>query len=119
MSLYDEMQGIAQGLFKEFGQGVVKYIQVTPGNGTVDNPGASVETPFTLVGAAVRGVMFKYVQMNLAVASDKQIAMPVDARFTPQPNGLMDVDGIRYKIKQIIRHPDAGTIVSYTILCGK
>ena len=119
MTIYDEMQEIAKDVFAEFGQGVIKYIAVTPGNGPVDNPGPSQETPFTYVGATARGVKFKYVQSGLALASDTQVNCPVDPRFTPAGNGFVEIDGKRYKIVQIIQKPDAGTPVAFTLICRK
>lgn len=119
MAFYDDMQGIANDLFRDFNQGVIAYIQVTPGNGPADNPGPSTETPYTLDGATSRGVQFKYVQRDLAVASDLQVSFGYDARFEPAANGFVTIDGTRYKIVQIVRKPEAGTVVAWTLIVRK
>jgi hypothetical protein len=120
MSLYDEMQPIASSLLKEFKQGVIRYIKVTPGNGSADNPGTSGETPFDLDGTS-RGVMFKYVSMGLAVASDLQVTVNVIPEFAGKTEirGFIEIDGVKYKIKQSIPKPAAGTAVVYTFIVGK
>lgn len=117
MTIYDEMQEVAQELFAEFGQGVITYIALTPGTGPVDNPGPATETRYVYAGATARGVKFKYVSTGLAVASDTQVNCPVDPRFTPAQNGFIDIDGKRYKIARVIQKPDAGTPVAFTLIC--
>lgn len=111
---YDEMQGIASGLLKEFAQGTVEYVAITPGNGSPDEPGAPTET-LTPINAAVRGVSFKYVDGANVLASDLQLTMPGDT-VVPDPKGFIRVDGTRYKIVQIVRKPAAGIPVAFTII---
>lgn len=119
MSIYDEMQGIAQEILTEFKQGVISYIKITPGNGPRDNPGASSVTSYVMKGGAAGGVAFKYVQSGLAIASDLQIIAPVDARYTPDKKDMIDVDGTRYKIMELQVKPAAGTPVAHLFIIRK
>lgn len=115
MGFYDDMQGIARDVLTQFQQGVINYVQITPGNGPVDNPGSSTQTRF-LIPATATGVQFKYVQNGLAVASDLQIAAPIDPRFVPDMKGFIEVDGKAYKIVAIKPIPPAGTPVVNVII---
>lgn len=114
MSIYADLQGVAQELFAEFQQGVVQYIAKTPGNGPADDPGPSTDTPYT-VNATVTGVSKKYVDNGLAIGTDLQISMAVDNRFIPDIKGFFTVDGVRCKILHIDKRPAAGTPISYII----
>lgn len=117
MSIYDEMQSVAKDVFRDFNQGVIKYIAVTPAvGGTVDDPGAPQETAYTLEGATARGAQFKYVSSGLALATDTQVNMSVDNRFVPDGKGFVEVDGVRMKVMQVIRKPQAGTPVAYSLI---
>ncbi len=111
MPFYDDMQNVASEILEEFKQGVIKYIEVTPGAGTVDDPGASTETEYTLNGTA-NGVKFKYVQNGLAIASDMQVVTAVRFDIIPDMKGFIEIDNIRYKIVQILPKPAAGTTVA-------
>jgi hypothetical protein len=119
MSFYGEIQKIALGVLKEFNQGVISYLKITPGNGPVDDPGLGYTTSYLLEGAAARGVEFRYIRNNLALASDSQIVMSVDARFTPNILDFVEKDGVRYKIIQVIKKPDAGEVVAYVLIVRK
>lgn len=119
MTLYDDMQGLAQQLLMEFKQGVISYVKVTPGNGPAHNPGASTETVTVLQGAVARGVKAKYVMQNLAVASDMQVTHAVQVGVEPDMNGFYDIDGRRYKIIQLIPTPPAGKTVAYMAIIRK
>jgi hypothetical protein len=115
MAFYDEMQAVAREVMTEFQQGTVKYVQVVPGNGPVDNPGPPTKSPFTIPATAT-GVKFKYVQSGLAVATDLQVIAPVDARFTPEMTGQIEADGIPYKIVAVQPIPPVGTPVVNVII---
>lgn len=115
MTFYDEMQGLAGELLGEFKQGVINYCKITPGNGSVDNPGPSTKTLYGINGTAV-GVQFKYVQQGLAVATDLQITAPVDARYTPDGKDFIEVDGLPHKIVEIMKRPAAGTPVAFVFI---
>lgn len=116
MSLYDDMQAVAKDVLTDFNQGVIQYVAVTPGNGPADNPGPATETPYTLTAATARGVQFRYVQNGMAIASDSQITMAVDSRFTPDVKGFVIKDNVRYKIVQVVKKPDAGTVAAYVLI---
>lgn len=118
MTFYDEMQGIATGLLTEFNQGSIFYIQVTPGNGPADDPGAASETTFALAAVA-KGVSFKYVQKGLAVATDLQATFAVRSDMTLAENGFILADGVRYKIVQIINIPPTGVTVAHRVIFRK
>jgi hypothetical protein len=115
MTIYDDMQGIAQEVFADFKQGTVIYVAKTAGNGPVDDPGASTETQFTLVGQTVSGVSKKYVDNGLAIGTDLQIRMSFDSRFVPDNKGFFIVDGVRCKILQVDKVPAAGPTIAYVI----
>lgn len=115
MTIYDEMQSVARELLAEFKQGVVSYVKMTPGNGPVDNPGPAVPTSYP-INSAVQGVQIKYVNQQLAVASDLQVIAPFDPAYVPELTGFVDVDGVRYKIVNIVKKPAAGTVVVYVLI---
>lgn len=114
---YQEMQGVASDLLREFKQGVIEYVTVTPGNGPADNPGPAQEIP-TVINGVARGVKFKYIDGSNIVASDMQVTMPGNM-MEPKPNGFIRIDGVSYKIVQIIRKPAAGTAVAFTVIFRK
>ena len=124
MTIYDDMQSVASDLFAEFGQGIIQYVRITPGNGPADNPGPSVETPFTL-DATARGVKFKYVQNGLALATDEQItaaahpALIADFAAETVMRGFVTIDGNRRKIIQSIAKPSAGTPAAFVLIVRK
>lgn len=107
MAIYDEMQQIASDVMSEFKQGVIKYIDVVPGNGPVDNPGPSVSTPYEL-DAVASGVSYKYVKDGLALSTDLTVVSAVKDGLTPDMRGFIEIDGTRYKIVQDISAPGAG-----------
>lgn len=116
--IYKELQGVATGIFAEFGQGDIRYISVTPGTGPADSPGPPRET-LIKVNAVARGVQFRYIDGSNIVRTDQQITMPVHPTVTPDMNGFVSVDGVRYKIVEIVRKPAAGTPIAYTIIFRK
>lgn len=118
MSFYDDMQDVTSDVIEEFKQGVIEYVETTPGNGPDDDPGPAVPT-YHPVNGTVRGVKFKYVQQGLAVASDLQVTMAVDDGFTPDMKGFVKIDGVRYKIARVIPKPAAGTPAAYVLIVRK
>lgn len=89
-------------------------VQVTAGAGTAYNPGASTETLHNIDGVA-RGAKFKYIQKNLAVASDIQVTFAANG-YEPQAKDFFEIDGERFKIVHIDRKPSAGTAVAFTLI---
>ena len=118
MGFYDEMQAAASEVLKEFKQGVIEYVNVVPGSGPADNPGPATET-FIVLDAVASGAKFKYVSTGLALASDLQVVMAVHPDITPKMNGFIRIDGVRYKIVQVVDIPAAGTAVVYTLIVRK
>ncbi len=130
-SIYQDLQKVASQLLGQFDQkspgaaspdpitgNGIYYIAVVPGNGPVQNPGASTETPFK-IDAVARGVSFKYIDNKSVVATDLQITMGADTRFTPNERGFALIDGVRVKVIQVIRKPAAGTVIAWTIIVRK
>ena len=115
---YNDMQNIATDLITEFKQGVIQYVDVTAGGGPPDNPGTPTEV-FHTVDAVARGVSFKYVDGTSIFSTDEQITISGDQVFTPNGDGFVMVDTIRYKVVKIVRKPAAGTAVAYTIIYRK
>ncbi|HRQ13074.1 MAG TPA: hypothetical protein PK205_07195 [Promineifilum sp.] len=118
MGFYDEMQGIASGLLKEFKQGKIEYVRVIPGAGSFDEPGVGTEVK-TELDAAARGASFKYVTKGLAIASDKQVVSHVNAAVTPNTRDAIDIDGVRYKIVHFEPKPSAGTAAAWLFIVRK
>lgn len=117
-TFYQDLQNVASGILAEFDQGGIFYIAVTPGTGPAQNPGPSVETSFKVNGAA-HGVSFKYIDGTNIVASDLQITLAVDPRFTPDEKGFLQINGVRHKVVMCQPKPDAGTVVAYTLVAKK
>ncbi|QWY83164.1 head-to-tail joining protein [Rhizobium phage RHph_X2_24] len=118
MAFYDEMQTVASELLNEFKQGAIKYVQIVPGAGPIDEPGPSTEV-VTDVDAVARGVSFKYVQSGLALASDLTVTIAYNAAVTPNMRDFIEIDGVRYKIIQDISTPAAGTRVVWKFIVRK
>lgn len=116
MSIYDDLQGVVQGVMQEFNQGVIEYGAVTTGAGSVDEPGQSAVTYTTLTGATARGVKTSYVQSGLAVASDLQVTLAVQTGVTPKQKDFVKVDGVKYKVQAVVPKPVAGTPVAYVVI---
>lgn len=96
MSLYDEMQELTKSLLSDpdFKQGTSALVKVTPGGGMAYKPGAPTETSI-IIDAVARGVSFKYLQRNLAVASDIQVTFaPVFLR-ADETGGVVTFERVR------------------------
>lgn len=118
MGFYDDMQAVATDVLGTFKQGKVEYQPISRTGGTVDEPGAIVSTAKIVLKAAVRGVMFKYVAGNLALASDLQVTSAVIAGGFDM-KGFIFVDDVQYKIVSIIPKPAAGTTVAVVLIIRK
>lgn len=117
VDFYGGMQGIASSLLKDFKQGVIEYVAMTPGIGPPDNPGPPQETSYPINGVA-RGVKFTYIDNAHIVGSDLQVTMPGDG-VMPDMQGFIRMDGTKYKIVKIIPKPAAGTPVAFTVIIRK
>lgn len=127
--IYSEMQGVAQGLLKEFKQGVIQYVQITPGTGPADDPGPSTRALIPLDGTVI-GAPFKYIKGGFnglsnrgsdtfAVASDMLVTVAVVAGIMPAKNDKIIIDGVEYKIIEDVSSPAAGTRVVWKFLVRK
>ncbi len=115
MAFYDDMQTAATDILRDFQQSGIRYVQLTAGDGTIDNPGEPTEEEFDVEGVA-RGVQFKYVDNSNIVASDGQVTMPVSDEFTPNISGSVIVGGRRHKILAVKPIPPTGTTVAYVVI---
>ncbi|NUM72740.1 hypothetical protein HUU40_00120 [candidate division KSB1 bacterium] len=120
MTLYDEMQQLTREILADpdFKQGETQLVQLTPGTGPIDDPGAPTRTLYNL-NATARGVKFSYVAGGLAVASDLQVTHSVIPGVTPKMTDFVIADGVTYKIVAIIPKPAFGTTVSFTLIVRK
>lgn len=116
MSIYDDMQKIAQDLLgpANFKQGETYLIKLLPGGGPAYAPGKPVEKLHS-IDAAVRGAKYKYIAKQLAVASDLQVTFAPIA-VEPEARDFVQLDGVRYKIVHIDRKPSAGVAVAFTLI---
>lgn len=114
-NFYEEMQSVASGVLAEFKQGTIIYVGLTAQPGaTPDDPGVPTEVQ-TTVNAVARAVSTKYVDGTHIVQSDRQVTMPGDGPV-PDMNGYMLIDGVRYKIVEIMPIPAAGTPVTFIVI---
>lgn len=118
MSIYDELKPVAAELLKEFRQGNIQYVKITPGSGAIDEPGDPIEVK-TVLDAVVKGVSFKYLQNNFAVASDKTVTCAIINGLSPSVNDFIDIDEQRYKIIADISPPASGTRVVWKFIVRK
>lgn len=118
MSIYDELKPVAQSLLKEFKQGSISLVQITPGTGAADDPGTPVEKSYNL-DATVTGAPFRYVRDNLATVSDMLVTAAVIDGITITKNDFIVIDGIRCKIIEDVSVPAAGTRVAWKFLVRK
>ncbi len=119
MSIYDELQGVASELFAEFKQGTVIHVQVLPGSGSGDDPGAVTETQreinATVQNASNAKSLSYFVKNSTVVAGDMLISTGVP----PVPFNLRDfiiIDGVRHKMVAILQKPAAGTPVAFALI---
>lgn len=118
MSIYDDLKPVAAGVIKEFKQGFVQYVKITPGNGPVDEPGPNSEAKTTL-NATVGGVSFRYTVNGFATAADLMVTTAPVAGITPDMKDFVEIDGARYKIIQVIKLPAAGTTLVWKFIVSK
>ncbi len=117
MSIYSELQGVATAILKEFNQGSVSFIKITPStSGTPDNPGAPTETTYALQGAVVKGVSHKLLKDSHIAATDLEVICNVVADVIPAETDFVLIDNVRYKIVHIPRLPGAGTEVVWNFV---
>lgn len=115
MSFYDDMQVVASNVLGGFKQGSVSYVELTPQPGSTPDAPLPPLTATTTLNATVRPVSTKYVDGTHIIQSDRQVTF-AGGVVEPSMNGSMDIDGVRYKIVEIMPVPAAGTVVSYTVI---
>jgi hypothetical protein len=120
MSIYDDLQLVAKDLLvpDEFGQGLIELVQITPGAGPADDPGASTEDTTTLNGA-VSGVSSEYVDQGFAVATDLMVITAVVEGITPNEKDFIELDGVRHKVVKDMSVPAIGTKVAWKFIVRK
>jgi len=120
MSIYDEMRGVANEVFTEFKQGVVKYVPIVSNAGvSPDEPASSSDGPPVTLAATVQPVSTKYVDGSHIVQSDRQVTFPNDGVNVPKMSGYLLIDDVRYKIIEIMPRPAAGTPVTWTVIARR
>jgi hypothetical protein len=104
---------------KEFKQGDVELVKVTPGAGPVNDPGAPSSNTYIL-NATVKGVGFKHIDGSTVVSSDLEVtaSITVTNKITgvksKQRFSLADhilIDGRRHNIQRDLSKPSAGNPV--------
>lgn len=114
-NIYDDVRDVAVNVFAEFKQGTITYVELQPQEGsTPDDPLEPVEVAH-VINATARAVSTKYVDGSIIVRTDKQISMP-NTGIEPEMTGYVTIDGSRHKIVQIMRRPEAGVPVAYTLV---
>ncbi len=117
MSIYDDMRVVATDVFAEFKQGVIQYVGVTTGTGgTPDEPAAPVEAAPITLNATARPVSTKYVDRTSVFQTDIQVTIPNDGRVVPKGSGFLLIDGVNYKIVEIMARPAAGDPITWTVI---
>jgi hypothetical protein len=116
-SVYDEMRVVAAELMDDpdFKQGVVRYISYAVPAGTSPDEGGEPVATATVLKATVRPVSTKYVDGSHIVQSDRQVTV-ANTGTEPSMEGSIEIDGVVYKIIEIMPRPAAGTPVVYTVI---
>lgn len=120
MGFYDDMQGVASDILRDFNQGntsgsdKMQYVELVSGNGPADNPGAPTEVLHPITGVA-KGVEEKYINGTQIVMSDGQITCEVGS-FVPKAKNFVIVGGKRHKIEMATQIPPTGTPVAYIMI---
>lgn len=114
---YTRMQGVAAGLLARFSQGNVALVRTTR---TAVDPvkpwvGGAETTATYPLNAVVRTVEKKYIDGTLIEGSEVQATFP-PISVEPKLSDRLSVDGRVRAIKRIIRIPEAGIAVVYTVL---
>ena len=117
MSIYDEMRALASEIMPEFKQGDIRYVDITSDPGaSPDEAGTPVETVSAQLNATARPVSTKYVDGTHIVQSDRQVTVPNDGVATPDISGKMRIDGVDYKIIDIMPRPAAGDPITWAVI---
>lgn len=123
MSLYAKMQGLAGKILSnpQFKQDGIVFIRVTKTTPDGPDPGAIVYDPFPLNGVA-KGASKKFIDQGLAIAGDYESVHAVsdfnEVGREPVPGDIVEMNGIRYTIKQALKTPPTGTAIVIRLIYG-
>lgn len=115
MSIYDRMQATATRLLGQYSQGTIKYLAPVAVTGPAWAPTVGTPTEYTLKATA-NGVLQKFVDGTLVLASDIQIMCAV-FDVSPTTSGVIDIDGRKHQIVRVDQIPAAGTPVAWRMFC--
>ena len=113
--IYNDLKSLASDLLKDFKQGTVFYVALTPPPGPDDDPGVPTETKYEL-DATVTGVSSKLVDNSFVLSTDLMVICSVRDDLIPSGKDFIENDGSRYKIVQDISVPQAGTKVVWKFI---
>jgi hypothetical protein len=114
-TFYEEMRTVAQDVFGEFKQGVIRYVESETAAGvTPDEPG-SVTVTYTTLNATARPVSRQYVDGTQIIGVETEVSFAAGS-VVPTVEGSIEIDGSTYKIVRVMQRPAAGTAVSYTVI---
>ena len=116
MGLYDDLQGVATGLLRQFKQGSIYHVTRTPGAGPAYKPASPTETRTLIQGAVARGVLQQYVAQGLALTGDLQVTVEAVRGAAVSLADVIEIDGIRYTVVSKINNPAAGTAVVVVLI---
>lgn len=117
MSIYDDMRAVASELMPEFKQGDIRYVTYTSAPGSSpDEAGEPVPNVSDPLNATARPVSTKYVDGTHIVQSDRQVVIPNEGIATPSIEGLLRIDGVDYKIIDLMPNPAAGEPIVWTVI---
>lgn len=116
---YDDMAETADEMIQEFGA-TGSIIRITPGNGPSYNPGNPTETPHP---ARLVITAFKANEVDgtrIRATDKKAIVSAVGLAVAPRvDDALLDADGERLKIVEVMPLRPAQTTVIYTCVVRK
>ncbi len=123
MGLYDDLQGVVNGIMPQFKQGVVVLNRLTFASPEVTTPwlpGAQTTTSYTL-NATVQGVKKEHLAESVIQASDLLVTCAVRAAdangaavdIDPRLEDVLTINGIVHEIKMVKQVPPSGTPVVF------
>lgn len=117
-TIYDDLQGVASELLKEFRQGDIYLVQQARGTGPAYNPGTPTETEILLDGVA-KGVSKKFVDGTFIVMTDLEVTVAVLDGVTVSEDDFIRIDGDDYKIVADKSVPASSTRCAWKFIVRK